>query len=141
MSNENKSWIPLAFLLFVIAIISPITVVWVSMVPHGDLYAILMSFGSVKIDTRFGGSIYPDYSPPIMMAALVYLALRLGVSAVAIASLSRRLPDIALLLVGIVEIIMVVALPLLLSIGGGMYIPIPLLGIVIILVYLFRVRR
>jgi len=111
------------------------------MVPHGNLYEILMPFGGIQIDTRFGGSIYPNYSPPIMMAALVYLALRLGVSAVAIAFLSKRLPDIALLLAGIVEIIMVVALPLLLSIGGGMYIPSPILGIAIILVYLFRIRR
>ena len=141
MSNENESWIPIAFLLFVIALISPITVMWVSMVPHGDLYAIFMSFGSIKIDTRFGGSIYLDSSLPIMIAALVYLALRLGVSAVAIASLSKRLPDIALLLAGIFEIIMVVALPLPFSIGGGMYIPIPLLGIAIILVYLLRIRR
>lgn len=141
MSNENESWIPIALLLLILAIISPITVMWVSMVPQGDLYEILMPFGGIQIDTRYGGSIYPNYSPPIMMAALVYLALRLGVSAVAIASLSRRLPDIALLLAGIVEIIMVVVLPLLLSIGGGMYIPVPILGVVIILVYLLRIRR
>ncbi len=138
---SNESWIPIALLLLIISIISPITILWVSMVPHGDLYAILMPFGGIQIDTRFGGSIYPNFSPPIMMAALVYFALRLGVSAVAIASISKRLPDIALLLAGIVEISMVVALPLLLSIGGGMYIPIPILGIVIILVYLLRIRR